>query len=757
MSFGVAVLVTVREMSCLRWKRRSSARRKSAPLQAGLAMAGTQSAAGAKARVSGLSFAARLKRLLKKSEKQIPRGLKPARDDKNKGLNGAPEGAPFQSDPVTGVFQQTLKPCPSTCLLLLGLFCSSSLAAQSPFAPKVSGPLSQRVVAYQIEAKYDPAQHTVDATETLTYRNLTGQPLSRFPFHLYLNAFQPKSTYAREGHRDSSFRSSQFESWDPEDYGSNEVTSFEVVGMADLTKQMKFISPDDGNPDDKTVFEVQLPHPVAPGQNVQFKLTFRAKFPEVADRTGYKRTFLLAGQWFPKVGVWWHGAWNCHQFHALTEFFADFGTYDVKITLPKNYVIGATGVQTSDIDNGNGTKTVAFHAEDVHDFAWTADPNFKVIESQFEGSVGPVKVRLLSYTSHKSSWQRYVDVLKGTMQRFDQWYGPYPYAQITAVDPPHGGEEAGGMEYPTFITGATDWFAFKGDHETELVTAHEFGHQYWYGMVATNEFENGWLDEGINSYSEVKVLDNMFGRDASGWNLLGAQMGDASYLRGYYLPVAETDSLSRPSYTDMSMRSYGGVTYGKAAMMLISLETIVGEQTLKNALHTYFLRYRFTHPTQEDFLRTVNEVAGRDLKWYWDQAVYGTQVFDYAVLRADSTPTNWYEEDATEKPGETVYETQVILQSKGDFVFPVETEIKFDNGESIRERWDGKERWVRYVYHKKARVRSVELDPDHRITLDRNYLKNSYVTKAQRGATEKIATYWMFLTQLLAHMLSWLV
>src|SRR5271157_5724671 len=199
-------------------------------------------------------------------------------------------------------------------------------------------PLSQRVVAYQIEAKYDSAQHTVDATETLTYRNLTGQPLNHFPFHLYLNAFQPKSTYAREAHRDSSFRSSLFENWNPEDYGSNEVTSFEVVGMGDLTKQMKFISPDDGNPDDKTVFEVQLPHPVAPGQDVQFKLKFRAKFPEVADRTGYKRTFLLARQWFPKVGVWWHGAWNCHQFHALTEFFADFGTYDVKITLPKNYV-----------------------------------------------------------------------------------------------------------------------------------------------------------------------------------------------------------------------------------------------------------------------------------------------------------------------------------------------------------------------------------------------------------------------------------
>ncbi len=228
----------------------------------------------------------------------------------------------------------------------VGLLCCAAAIAQSPFAPKVSGPLSQRVVAYQIDAKYDPAKHTVDATETLTYHNLTGQPLDRFPFHLYLNAFQPKSTWMHEAHRDGNFRTSSLDKWKPEDYGSNEVTSFEVVGMGDLTKQMKFISPDDGNPDDKTVFEVKLPRPVAPGQDVQFKIKFKATFPEVIARTGYKRTFLLAGQWFPKVGVWWHGAWNCHQFHAMTEFFADFGTYDVKITLPKNYVIGATGVQS---------------------------------------------------------------------------------------------------------------------------------------------------------------------------------------------------------------------------------------------------------------------------------------------------------------------------------------------------------------------------------------------------------------------------
>ena len=629
--------------------------------------------------------------------------------------------------------------------------------AQSPFAPKVTGPLSQRVVAYHIDAKYDPPKHTVEATETLTYHNLTGQPLDTFPFHLYLNAFQPKSTWMHEAHRDGNFRTSSLEHWKPEDYGSNVVTSFQVAGMGDLTSQMKFISPDDGNPDDKTVFQVKLPRPVAPGEDVTFQIKFKATFPEVIARTGYKRTFLLAGQWFPKVGVWWHGQWNCHQFHALTEFFADFGTFDVNVTLPKDYVIGATGVQTGDQDNGNGTKTVAFHAEDVHDFAWTADPNFKVIENDFNGSVGRVHIRLLSYDSHEREWQPYMTCVLDSMKRFDDWYGPYPYAQITVVDPPHGAGEAGGMEYPTFVTGDSGWYIPKGIHWIDFVTEHEFGHQYWYGMVATNEFENAWLDEGINSYTEVKVLDSMYGENTSLINMLGLQLGERGYQRIAYVDDADVDSLSRLSYQDMSMGEYGAISYGKTATMLVTLEKIVGEETLKNALHVYFMKYRFTHPTTEDFVRTVSEVAGQDLSWYWNQAVYGTEVMDYEVLRADSNPVNWWDENLKEKKGETEYETQVILHRKGDFIFPVDAVVKFDNGESTRERWDGKERWVRYVYRKKAQVVSVQIDPGYAVTMDRDYLNNSQTSDAQPGAVHKIATYWLFLTQFMAQILSWLV
>jgi hypothetical protein len=313
-----------------------------------------------------------------------------------------------------------------------------------------SNSFSERVVAYDIEARFDAQKKTLDATEILTYRNLTGQPLDTFPFHLYLNGFQPTSTFLQEVRRDSP----HFE-WKAKYFAKAEIKSLEAAGMGDLTSQIQFISPDDGNPEDRTVFQVKVPKPVAPGASVQFKIVFHDIFGEVFARTGYKRDFIMGAQWFPKVGVWWQGKWNCHQFHSTTEFFADFGTFDVRLTLPQNEIVGASGDQVSSVDNPDGTKTITFHGEDIHDFAWTAEPEYQVREDTFTGSMGAVKLRLLMQPGHMNSAPRYMQALKGTMELYDRWYGPYPYKQITVVDPPHGGARAGGMEYPQLITADT--------------------------------------------------------------------------------------------------------------------------------------------------------------------------------------------------------------------------------------------------------------------------------------------------------------
>jgi len=644
------------------------------------------------------------------------------------------------------------------CILAVPAFGQNS--AQGSAIPETTSainsptPLSKRVVAYNMDAKYDAKAHSLDATEILTYHNLTGQPQDTFPFHLYLNAFQPTSTWMREGKREGT-RNQDFEKWDPKSYGAEEIRSFEVVGQGDFTSQLQYIHPDDNNKDDRTVVQVHLAKPIPADGYVQFKIKFHDQFPETLERTGWNRDFVLGGQWFPKVGVWWHGAWNCHQFHAYTEFFADFGVYDVKLTVPQFEVVGASGIEVSSVTNTDGTKTVSYHGDDIHDFAWTASPHYRTYEDTFQGSMGPVKLRIMLQPAHWGQLQREDSILKQTMERFDRWYGPYPYKTLTLVDPDPG-SQAFGMEYPTFITGGTEWWEPEGMHAgSEETIEHEFGHQYWYGMVATNEFEDAWMDEGINEYTQGKIMDSIFGPTTSFLNLWGATAGEREATRLFYISVADLDPIAKNGWQYADSNSYGAITYGKTAAVLLTLESVIGEDTMRRAMHTYFLRYRFTHPTKEDFLKTIEEVSGKDLRWYFNQAIYGTPVLDYEVLKISSVPVDWYKEKLKEKKGETEYVDNVWIRRKGDFVMPIDVEIKFDNGDKVREHWDGQDRWIRYEYQKKAKIGSVEVDPDHKINFNRNNFKNSQTAEPDGAPARKLTNYWTCISQFCAQLLAW--
>ncbi|MGE5056313.1 MAG: M1 family metallopeptidase [Acidobacteriota bacterium] len=630
----------------------------------------------------------------------------------------------------------------------------TTLAINSPT------PMSERVVHYEIDAKYNAGTHTVNATEVLTYHNLTGQTLDHFPFHLYQNAFQPTATFVRDA-KLMGTRDTGYQDWDPKDYGSEDIKSIEVVGQGDLTQNLQFIAPDDGNKEDKTVVDLRVTKPIPAGAYVQFKIGFVTKFPETQARSGWKRDFLLGGQWFPKVGVWWHGAWNCHQYHNTTEFFADFGVYDVKLTVPKYEVIGASGVEVGSVDNADDTKTVTYHGDDIHDFAWTVSPRYKVRESTYQAQMGPIRLRFLMQPAHWTQAERHERITRDTLDRFEKFYGPYPYKTLTVVDP-EPDSAAGGMEYPTFITGESSWFAPQGVHLLEVVVEHEFGHQYWYGMVATNEFEDAWMDEGINSYTEVKVLDSILGKNTSMLDVAAATLGERDGQRLGYEVVADRDAMAQKAYDYISSSSYAGITYGKTATVLLTLEGIIGEETMAKAMHAYFMKYRFTHPTKEDFLKTIEEVSGKDLRWYFNQAVYGSQVLDYEILKVNSFPANWYQADKGKKNAKagkgkdnTLYQSYVTLHRKEDFTMPISVEIKFDNGETIREHWDGQGRWTRFGYLKKAQVVSAEIDPDHTVQLDRNKFNNSFVVKANTRPTYKLSNYWLFLTQLASQILAW--
>jgi hypothetical protein len=658
------------------------------------------------------------------------------------------------------------------------------VTAQS-IATNSSVPLSTRVTAYEIDAHLDTDKKSLDATEVLTYKNLTGQALSSIPFHLYLNAFRPESTFTSETHFTGGIRDSEKEDDYPDEKrGSINISKISADGYGDLTGQMHFTAPDDDNQQDHTVAEIALLHPLAPGASITFHLAFHDQFPLSIARNGYKRDFIMGGQWYPKPGVFWHGAWNCHQYHSTTEFFSDFGTFKVNLTVPQRYVVGASGVPTGSHNNSDGTKTLGFYGEDIGDFAFAASPHFTVTDGTYASSMGPVQVHVLALASHPAAGPRYRDIILKTLAEFDRRYGPYPYKIVTVIDP-EPGSQIGGMEYPTLFTGMTSWY--EPTHITEITAEHEFGHQYWYGMVATNEFEDAWLDEGINSYTEVNVLDSILGRNTSVLDRSYANAGDYELQRLSYASKPDFDPVTHWAYKFRNSGSYGGVTYGKTATLLATLESIIGRDTMDEAMHVYFMKFRFTHPTTEDFLRTIEQVAvarGRakalsgeaacmgltgciadvpvvnsSLRPYFNQAVYGTEVLDYTVDSLSSSPVEWWLPEPKDKDAKkkVSYRSTIYLHRKGDFVLPVTVEIVFDDGTRLRDHWDGVDRWTKLSYVRNAQVVSAEIDPDHVVLLDVDDFNNSYTTKADGLPARKLSNMWEAAQQFLAQLVSWIV
>lgn len=248
----------------------------------------------------------------------------------------------------------------------------------------------------------------------------------------------------------------------------------------------------------------------------------------------------------------------------------------------------------------------------------------------------------------------------------------------------------------------------------------------------------------------------LYGKQTSAIDLHTDRMSDLETQRLGYLSMPDYDPLTRWAWKFYNSNSYGAITYGKTATALTTLEAVVGEPTMQKALRVYFERYKFKHPTGTDFLNTISEVSGRnDLGPYFQDAVYGTKMLDYAVVDAASEPVEWWKSPPKHYKGP--WRTVVAMHRKGDFVFPVTLEVRFSDGSKTREHWDGTDRWIRYTYVKNAKVVSAEIDPDHQILLDSNYFNNSYVVAANGTASWKLANYWMFVEQFMAQFASWLI
>ncbi|HUX56280.1 MAG TPA: hypothetical protein VMV77_04855 [Bacteroidales bacterium] len=343
-------------------------------------------------------------------------------------------------------------------------------------------PLSERLTCYKIDAALDPVAKTVMGDMDAFWVNKSTDIVPDVRLHLYMNAFRSnKSTFNKEQGGTIDYKES--------DFGWIDIKSLSDRDGNDLIRLMEFISPDDDNADDKTVLKINLPKPASPGDTVFLKVNFELKLPSKIRRTGYTDDFFFVAQWFPKFGVYEPegmryaitGGWNCHQFHRNSEFYSDHSAYDVKITVPKEYVVGTGGLLISESDAGDGTKTLTYRAEDIVDFAWTAWPGYAVFTDQWKH----VKITLLLPESRVEQVERQFTAVKNALEYLNENVGPFPWPHLTFVDPPEKGNGAGGMEYTTLFTSVSSDVMPYYLHLPEMVTIHEFGHAYFMGILAS--------------------------------------------------------------------------------------------------------------------------------------------------------------------------------------------------------------------------------------------------------------------------------
>ena len=651
-------------------------------------------------------------------------------------------------------------------ILAAGIAGASAGAVRVPSSESAWGGVREgkgpvRVADYDLAATLDPVRHTLEGRERVTWRNRSREPIRELYVHLYLNAFEgPQSTFNLERQQFGGFRT-DVETRKGE-WGFIELKS---VTQGGKPVPWVFVQPDGGPQTDRTVARFDLPDEVPPGGTAVLEIAFHDQLPRVVARTGWFGTYHLVAQWFPKVSVLElpgeRGAteprWNCHEFHLYSEFYADFGTYRAAITLPRGYVFGSVGAESEPAEETPQGVIHRVVQDDVHDFAFTAWDGYA---PPLLGEWNGVRVRVLHPPEYAEAGHIALQSTKDALGYFSRTLGPYPYKQVTVVVPPYNAIESGGMEYETFFTtiGGLGPPYLQG---VRFVTIHEFGHGYFMGLLATNEFEEPFLDEGLNEFWNARMLEGERLRiPAPG--LLGALGLRTPDLRYFDLERSGTrrfqaDPIAGNSWQRWSSGSYG-LVYSRTALVFHDLEQRLGGDVLARAFAEYYRRWHFRHPSTADLEEVLAEQGGETVRQWFREQVYGRAPIDDRVVaietrelvpepgtfvEADGTRVELDARQASEKertlraafraahpgakaadPGPFPWRSTVEVRRYAAEV-PQTVVLQFDGGETQTLQWPAEERWHRWVFEKPARVASVQLDPEGKVLLDLDKLDDA--------------------------------
>lgn len=595
---------------------------------------------------------------------------------------------------------------------------------------------SKRIASYTLSASLDGAQHTIDGHGTLVWENASSRPASELYFHLYLNAFKNNQTVFLR----SPFRAGR-SGHGARKWGYIDVKRLAVreMGGVNVWPERAARSADDA--EDETDVRVPLPRAVAPGEHITVELQWTSQLPEIVERTGYVRDFHMLGQWFPKIARREpDGAWVHFPFDAQSEFYADFGSYDVSLDVPADMVVGATGVRVSESVEG-GRRHARYRIDDVHDFAWTAWASYL----ERTETMGGVNVRVLYPPGNDGNAEATLQAVRHGLHHYGAAYGKYPYPVLTVVHPPAFAPSAAGMEYPTLITTGLPWYTHLVSSLMERVTLHELGHQWFYGLVATDEHSFPFLDEGLTTYAETSAMRALFGA-ASGLRAPGLAVSDLAYFRDLSAEAGHDEIVARPAAAFASFRQVGALVYARTGTILETLRRVFGEAALDRALGRYARRYRFDHPTPKHLVAVVREVMGDEPADFLQAALFEGATVDLVVKDLQTVAirpaagvfdgASGRETKETPRHDATAprFASRAFVYRHGALRVPVDVELRFADGSRQRKRWDGRGRFAAIDAESTSRLVAAVVDPDDRVLLDDDLTNNRAISSGRRAA-----------------------
>lgn len=585
----------------------------------------------------------------------------------------------------------------------------------------------QQHVEYQMEIDMNVEQHQYQGWQKVEYTNNSADTLYQMYYHLYFNAFQPGSMMDVRSRTilDPDGRvGDRIYHLTPDQIGYQKIESLKQNGEPVEYKV------------DGTILEVHLNEPILPGESVVMEMKWHSQVPLQIRRSGWNNkegVEYSMTQWYPKISEYDEDGWHPNPYIGR-EFYGVYGTFDVKITIDSDYLMGATGFLQNaneigygyqdegiEVDHSNdSTLTWHWYAEHVHDFAWAADPDFVHTTAQVPN--GPtlhfiyqqdtVAVNADRYTQQQLTdhWQKLPEYTVKAFQYMNKHFGKYPYDKFSVVQ---GGD--GGMEYPmmTLITGGGSMRGLVS------VTVHEFIHNWYYGVLGTNESRFPWMDEGFTTYATSLVMSYLFNPD----NKYPHQGSYRGYFYAQRLDFFEALDTPADHYT--TNRAYGVGAYSTGAVFLNQLRYIVGTETFNRGMKRYFRLWQFKHPEGRDFLRVMEEVSNIVLDWYYYYFIETTKTIDYGVNlvvdQGDATYITLKRIGLTPMP----IDLMVTFEDGSKHLFYIPMRIMRDiKGRSdypdiprtVKRDWP----WVNPTYTFKidadaSSIKSIEIDPTQRL------------------------------------------